>query len=304
MKTERRHELQTNALADWLGDQVERLRPYTRLAVGVLIAIVVAIGLYSYLSTQSVYRTEQGWQRYFAAIDALRQKGDASELTQLAEASEFANTAPGYWAQLSLGDFHLNEGISQLFSDRAAATNSLRAAVDNYSRVTDQRQQPMLAERAILGAARAYESLNELEKARVAYEALATKGTGPFATEAQQRLRDLGQEPTKRFYDWFFAATPPRQGLGGPGLPGVRPNFDSLPTESSFDQSSTGSLLATPPNKDAPAAPEGNSPETPAGEPAQPDPQSATSEAAPPADAPAAETPAAESPSAADAPPK
>ncbi len=282
MKTERRHELQTNALADWLGDQVERLRPYTRLAVGLLIAILVAIGLYGFMSTQSASRTEQGWQRYFTAMDALRQKGDATDLTQIAESAEFARTPPGYWAQLSLGDFHLSEGINQLFSDRAAASNSLRAAVDNYSRVTDQRQQPLLAERAILGAARAYESLNELEKARVAYEALAAKGTGPFATEAQQRLRDLEQEPTKRFYDWFFAATPPRQGLGGPGVPGVRPNFDSLPTESSFDKASTGSLLATPPNKDAakePAA-EGSTENTPAAD----SPASEAPDTTPPAD--------------------
>jgi hypothetical protein len=248
MKTERRHELQTNVLADWIGLQVERFRPYSRLALGVLVAIIVAIGLYGYLNTQASYRNEEGWQRYFVAMDDLQQKGDIDPLTQIAQSSEFANTPVGYWSILSLADHHLREGIGQLFNDRPAATTSLRAAVDEYLRVAGQTKFPMLAERAKLGVGNAFESLNELDKARSAYESLAASGSGPFALEAQQRLRDLGREPTKRFYDWFFAATPPRQTLGGPGMPGLRPDFGKMPDERSFTPAKTDSdsLLSTP----------------------------------------------------------
>ncbi|HEY1598218.1 MAG TPA: hypothetical protein VGG64_01360 [Pirellulales bacterium] len=235
MKTERRHELHHNALADWLGDQIDRIRPYSRIFLGVLLAAVTVGLLYTYLSKQSARQIEQGWQRYFTAIDQLQQKRDVDDLTQLAESSEFANTPVGYWSMLSLADYHLNQGLDQLFKDRPAAAASLRQAIDGYSRVTNQTQYPMLAERAVLGIARGYESLNELDKARAVYEQLATRASaGPFVTEAQQRLRDLGQEPTKRFYDWFFAATPPRTGLDGPGMPGVRPNFGGLPDEGAF----------------------------------------------------------------------
>ena len=234
MKTERRHELQTNVLADWIGIQLERLQPYSKLAMGILVAIVVALGLYSYLKSQSATRNEQGWQQYYQAMDNLQQKGAVEDLQQLAESSEFANTPVGNWAVLSLADHHLREGITQLFNDRAAASKSLRSAVDGYTRIVDHSKSPTLEDRAVLGAGRAYESLNELDKARAAYEMLAAKGSGPFASEAQQRLRDLGANRRKRFYDWFFAATPPRQGFGGISMPGTRPDFNSLPDERSL----------------------------------------------------------------------
>ncbi len=148
MKTERRHELQTNVLADWLGLQIERFEEYGRLIVGVLIAGIVLIGLYSYMRTQSAYRNEQGWQRYFAAMDDMAQKGDAEPLTQLAESPEFSGTPVGEWAVLSLADYHLREGIGQLFTDRPAATKSLRSAVDGYNFIVDRSKSPMLEERA------------------------------------------------------------------------------------------------------------------------------------------------------------
>ena len=110
MKTERRHELQHNVLADWLGLTDRAAAPYCRLAAGVAIAVVVLIGLYSYMQTQSTYRNEQGWQRYFAAMDEVSQKGDVEPLTQLAESGEFAGTPVGNWAVLSLADHHFRKG--------------------------------------------------------------------------------------------------------------------------------------------------------------------------------------------------
>ncbi len=42
MRTERRHELHTNVLADWLGIQIDRLRPYARMMTAV--SFVCGIG--------------------------------------------------------------------------------------------------------------------------------------------------------------------------------------------------------------------------------------------------------------------
>ena len=277
MKTERRHELHTNALADWLGEQIERLRPYSRVAVGILLVIVVVLGLYTYLTTQSVAQTDKAWQRYFQAVDTLQQRGDPDPLTQLAQSSDFARTPVGYWSALSLADHHLNEGINQLFNDRAAAMQSLREAINEYTQVATQTQIPLLAERATLGIARAYESVNDLASARLAYEKLANESSGAFSAEAQQRMQDLDQDSTKRFYDWFFAATPPRAPLGGPGMPGQRPNFGSLPDEGSFTSPAADGdqLLSTPAEKklesagageEKPAAALGADAESPSGE--------------------------------------
>ena len=41
MKAKRRHELQTNELADWLGKEVEKVKPYTAWMLGGLIVLVL-----------------------------------------------------------------------------------------------------------------------------------------------------------------------------------------------------------------------------------------------------------------------
>ena len=43
MRTERRHELQTNALADWIGSKTQQVQPYSRVVVGAVIAVAVVI---------------------------------------------------------------------------------------------------------------------------------------------------------------------------------------------------------------------------------------------------------------------
>ena len=54
MRSERRHELQTNALADWLGTVIERVQPYQTSLLGVvLLAAMLAVG--------------GAWWRYHAA---------------------------------------------------------------------------------------------------------------------------------------------------------------------------------------------------------------------------------------------
>mgnify|MGYP001116933776 CR=1 FL=1 len=65
MKTERRHELQTNVLADWLGRQIEALRPYAgTIATGVLVLVILLIG-YSIWNTWSAGSAAQAWSEFF-----------------------------------------------------------------------------------------------------------------------------------------------------------------------------------------------------------------------------------------------
>ncbi len=234
MKTERRHELQTNVLADWLGHQVERLAPYSRAAGGAALAVVAVIGALWYFSAQSSATHEQGWTAYFEGMDSLRQATrNPDRLVTLAQSPDYQKTAVGYWAAISVGDYYLAEGINNLFNDRAAAKDQLQMALTNYAQVADQTKFPSLAERATLGMARTYEAQNELEKARSTYQAILTKWPdGSYDGESKQRLEDLKLDSTKRFYDWFFTMTPPRTGIGGPGVPGMRPPFDRMPTES------------------------------------------------------------------------
>ena len=45
MKSERRHELTTNALADWLAGIIERIRPYQTTLLGVVLLAVLLIAV-------------------------------------------------------------------------------------------------------------------------------------------------------------------------------------------------------------------------------------------------------------------
>ncbi len=66
MKTERRHELQTNTLADWLGRQIEALRPhFTTIITGIVVLVVALVG-YGIWSSRSQQAAAEAWTNYFS----------------------------------------------------------------------------------------------------------------------------------------------------------------------------------------------------------------------------------------------
>lgn len=228
MKTARRHELQTNELADWLGDVLKTAEQYSRAIIASVVAVAVIAGLYAYQRYQSAAREAQLWDSYFRAYDL----GGAKEMADLAE--KYGETLAGQWARLNLADTELAEGTSQLFEDRAKATESLGKAVDHYQRLRKSAREPALQERATLGLARAYESQGRLEQAREEYKQLLARWpNGVYADFVQSRLADLERDSTKAFYDWFARQEKKSPVAGEPGTPGHRLPFDpgSLPAE-------------------------------------------------------------------------
>jgi hypothetical protein len=53
MKSEHRHELETNALAKRLDNAIEQLRPYASTIAGVIVALVIVMFLWSYIAGSS-----------------------------------------------------------------------------------------------------------------------------------------------------------------------------------------------------------------------------------------------------------
>ncbi len=260
MKTARRHELQTNELADWLGAKIEAIKPYSRAMLGALVAVAVILGVYMYLSRERAATQAQGWDRYFNAWEQMRTNNNSDDMSELAGLSAYRDTAAGLWARVALGDYNFAQGEVHSFSDRAQAKRELQTAVDSYSSVANQRAYPLLAQRAPLGKARAQESLDEQEDARKSYQALADEDGSPYQEEAKRRLADLSRDSTKRFYDWFAQQNPSPRSPFSPGAPGLPPDFDFKsfdPNSSLFDR--------TPPAGDSQdAGPEKSGTETPA----------------------------------------
>ncbi len=104
MRTERRHELHTNVLTDWLGVQIDRLRPYSRLATAAALGVVVLAGVGIYIRGQSGVRQSQQWLEYYQAMDQLRGQNKPEALIALVDSPSLQQTPVGYWAACGLGD--------------------------------------------------------------------------------------------------------------------------------------------------------------------------------------------------------
>jgi hypothetical protein len=282
MKTERRHELQTNVLADSLAHWIEAAKPYSRAALAVVIALVGAIFAWGYYSSQSSRQQADGWTEYY---DAMMSRDPREGLSDVV--ARYAGTSVAQWARVVLADLQLDDGTNRMFVDKAAGREELQKTIEAYQAILAESDQQNLLERATFGMARAREALGkELVKAREDYRSIATKWpNSPFAAPAEARAKDLDRLETKDFYDWFAKYEPPRPMSKEPGIPGVRPEFMKDPLEDAGlklpslldDKSSLLNPAAEAP-ADATTEPAGE--EKPAGE--QPaEPEAAASESAP-----------------------
>lgn len=225
MKTERRHELETNVLADRLAHTADRIEPYRRVIVVLLAAFAFLAFAYSYMAGNQQQKLAEGWERYDAALRAPIAEGRRKRLEETL--ANHAGEPVAAWAELWLADDELAEGIDKLFLDKSDAKDLLKSAINRFSSVNASGP-PMLQQRAMMGLAHAYESLGKLDEARKAYDTLLkTFPDGPLAQAAEARRLALDKEATKQFYAWFSEYTPPTVDFSrDPGKPGERPNFD------------------------------------------------------------------------------
>jgi Tetratricopeptide repeat len=213
MKTERRHELQANQLAEFLTDVSEKAKPYAKGLLGIALAALVVVCAYLYLSRRSAAEEGESWNEAWQAIG---NRDDESLRTII---KKYPDKPAAMWSQLVLADIELSRGVSGLFGQKSAGRDLIRSAYDDYQHVADHATHPLLREQALFGMGRAQESLNQLEKAREAYEKVVKDFPGgPYAKRAQQRLDELAHDSSKVFYDWFAAAEPviPNLGKGSP----------------------------------------------------------------------------------------
>jgi hypothetical protein len=218
MKTARRHELQTNELAARLARGIEAAKPYSRMAVGGLVLVVVLGLALAVSSGRSQARVAEGWQRLLEA----QSFNDAARLEVVA--SEFAGTPAAVAALVELGNRELGEGAGRLLTEKAEAKASLRKAVEHFAAAAAAASEPQQQQAALYGQARAQESLGDLDKAVANYQtAVSVNPAGALAAAAQARLKDLQSIGTKRFYDNLAKYEPKKSFLDEPGLPGTRP---------------------------------------------------------------------------------
>ena len=198
MKAKKRHQLETNVLADRIGQVVARVRPY---ASYLLAGVVLVVGWWVYNSIRG--REAENRRRTAWSVLVDRSIGQRSD--KLVEvAHEFSETPVRPLALLMAGDVAYAEGTEVCIRDYEAGQEKWRDALKRYGEVLDTpgatRQEKA---RAQLGIGRCHESLVQFSRARSAYETLVKSYAGtPQATEAEKRLKALADSSVvaKVFY--------------------------------------------------------------------------------------------------------
>ncbi|MFZ5830483.1 MAG: hypothetical protein ACOY3P_10360 [Planctomycetota bacterium] len=213
MKSERRHELEHNALADWLVKAYQDTSQHKN-------AIIVLIAILGY-TTWRRYTSMQANSASLAVFDA---GNDPNELVKVRE--DYPRTGAAELATVAAADLYLAEGTDWLFQNKERARTQLRTAVENYQIALSRTSDDNLRQRATYGMARAREALGELDAARTLYREIGEKWPqGTYANTARTRLADLERTETKWLYDQMAKFDPSPAFSTDPNLPGNLP-FD------------------------------------------------------------------------------
>ena len=226
MKSQRRHELQTNELADFLGKYVKAAAPYQNLIIFGCLAVVALAVAGVYFMNQNRAAAAAGWTDYFGAVAS----SDAESLEEIAQIH--GDTDASHWSRLTAGDINLATGASMRMTDKNEAERKLKDAAKNYEAVLEMAEPgSMLLQRARFGLAQVRESLCDVKEAQELYQQIAAANPDTeLGKVAASRREALGRKSVKSWYSWFDKQEPvppaPPEGLGD--VPDVSSELDPL----------------------------------------------------------------------------
>lgn len=231
MKTQRRHELQHNELADWLGAYADKVRPYTKIGLSLLIGAVVIVAVAMYWRSQQRAKLASGWSAFGRAFNSYEQLRSVAE--------QYPQSPAGLWATEAAADIDLAEGKNELYVNRTVAKERLDLAKEGYEKILAVSRDPVALARARFGLAKVHESRSgvglkeyqpedELKLARELYSAVYDADPeSALGKASKKRLDYLETEAAEEWYRWFARQEPKlptgpfNDPLGAGGLQGL-----------------------------------------------------------------------------------
>lgn len=202
MKSEHRHELQTNELGR-VADKVAHdfggfFEQYgNRIMIGICVVSVVA--------SLIIYKVRSNYSSEAAAWRDLAVSRKPEDFKEVWETHPGTHAA--LWARVHEGESRLSEGIQSLFTNVESGTKQLKEAREALQSVLDQKgAPPEIRERAQFALARAIEASSEGSEgdAVKAYEALLREfPTTIYKKDAESRIVALNAGSGQEFYAWF-----------------------------------------------------------------------------------------------------
>jgi hypothetical protein len=250
MKSEHRHDLETNWLAHHMAGWIEKLKPHT---TKLLVLAGIVVGLFLVVSIMASVRASKdraAWDAYAMAISTTD-----PELMQLQRvAEEHQGTTMQEWAYATWADRQLLIAASRYLADRDAAKKRLQNVQGIYDTIIHAGD-PLVRDRAHLGLARIHEMLDQLDDARREYGQVQ----GDLAPHARERSAELKSSEVQQACQWLATAELPKPASPTSlGQPGSRPPFQAIPPENTGDAQALKSIeellggSTTPVPKDGP----------------------------------------------------
>ncbi len=249
MKSERRHELEKNILADRLESGIQSVQGYLAPVLGGIVILVIGFIGWGIYRTSAKTTESAAWTEYYFNLLG----GSADSFLDVAE--DYPTSSASAWSRLTAGNSYLNDGITTLYRNRASGEELIEQAIEAFEEVGEKIEHPELRVKALFGLGQAHESLGELDEATGYYQQVVRIATREkLVSAANERLVFLASDSGKDFYDWFTKLDPK------PDAPVELPSNLSLPPSTPDIQ------FGTPGDDLGGAAPSGDAPETPAAE--------------------------------------
>lgn len=230
MKTERRHDLESNELARWTAAKIEKIKPYSTLLVSGVVVLLGTVVVGSMWNSVSESEQEAAWDAYALAVNSSELE-ILDKLWKIATDDTHAGTVMQEWAFAAWADRQLALASQAYLIDRTYAKELLLRVVSVYEQLAESAGDEQLRNRARYGLAQVYEMQNRLDDARRQYDLVQ----GDLEALARVRADHMLAPGVQEAYDWLATVELPRSALqGAPGTPGIMPPFEvDLPDASS-----------------------------------------------------------------------
>jgi hypothetical protein len=221
MKSERRHDLETNELAVRVQDWVEQLKPYASQIALVIVGFLLLAFLLSAWGNTTSATDQAAWDEFTLATYS--NDPEWSSMKMLASNEEFAGTPVPEWAYLAWSDRQLLLASTTYLVDRKATTDRIQEVQKIYEKLADGSSNPQIQDRARYGLAQSLEMQGKLDEAIKKYESVK----GNLASLAAQRVEKLNTDEAKDAWKWLTTAELPARPAAGIAAPASRPAFDA-----------------------------------------------------------------------------
>ena len=174
MKSERRHDLQTNVLADWLGGKVSKIQANASWVGGGFLLILIVVVFLFVRQNRLASVASEGWTRFqqarssgLVAISQQQPLALNNAVRDLEDiAREYASDPIAAYAHLTLGDLLLQNGRTQYSLNKTAARDAFQAAARYYQMVVESTKSPDMKNRALFCQGKSLEWQLKLSQAK------------------------------------------------------------------------------------------------------------------------------------------